>query len=43
MEKALIESGIKIGDMVVIDVASLKLEEGKEVEIIEVREPEKQK
>ncbi|EKD26786.1 MAG: Secretion protein HlyD [uncultured bacterium] len=40
MEKALVESGVNIGDLVVIDVATVKLEEGKQVEIIEVREPQ---
>lgn len=39
-EKALVENGLKIGDLVVIDVATVKLQEAKQVEIVEVKEPE---
>ncbi|MBN2144891.1 MAG: hypothetical protein JW774_09735, partial [Candidatus Aureabacteria bacterium] len=37
-DSALIETGLKVGDQVVIDVAMVKLEEGKPVEIVEVKE-----
>lgn len=37
-EKALIESGIKVGDLVVLDAISVKLQEGQQVEVVEVRE-----
>jgi len=43
LEKALIESGLKVGDMVVTDVALVKLKEGGQVEIVEVKEVDKEK
>ena len=43
LEKALIESGLKVGDLVVTDVALVKLKEGGQVEIVEVKEVNKEK
>lgn len=39
-DKALIESGIKVGDLVVVETAALKVQDGQQVEIVEVREAE---
>ena len=41
-EKALMESGIKVGDLVVVEVASVKVQEGQQVEVVEVKEAAKQ-
>lgn len=37
-EKALVDSGLKVGDLVVVDAAALKLQENQEVEVVEVKE-----
>ena len=39
-DKALIESGIKVGELVVVETAALKIQDGQQVEIVEVREAE---
>ena len=35
---ALVETGLKVGDQVIIDIATVKVEEGKPIEIVEVKE-----
>jgi membrane fusion protein (multidrug efflux system) len=42
LEKALVDTGLQPGDLVVVDITSVKLEDGMQVEIVEVREPPKE-